>query len=229
MKSDKKQQAIQLRKEQGLSLKEISKQLGVSKSSVSYWVRDIELTPEQHKKLMSRNPLYNKQLTAQKKNRESALLLRREYQLEGREKTKSGENKELFLEGCMLFWAEGSKCKNSVILTNSDIEMVILFSNFLKKCFNVPNEKFKLEINCYLNNGKTKEEIENYWLNLLCLDRSNLNKTRINQFPSSSHGYKKNKLIYGICKMQVHDTKIVQTIYGAIKEFANIDDDRWLF
>jgi transcriptional regulator with XRE-family HTH domain len=227
MKYIEKQKARELRKEQGLSLNEIAKQLGVAKSSVSTWVRDIELTPEQHKKLREKNPIYNNQLNGQKVKREQFLALRKQYQEDGR--IKARENNDLFLKGCMLYWAEGSKDKNSVIFSNSDVDMNILFVSFLRESFDVPNDKIKIAINCYLNNDLTQEEVEDYWLSKLELTKGCLNKTIINKLPSSSKGYKKNKHPYGICKIIIHNTEILQNIYGAIKEFANITDDRWLF
>jgi transcriptional regulator with XRE-family HTH domain len=45
MKVQERNEARRLRRDEGLSLKEIALQLGVAKSSVSHWVRDIELTP----------------------------------------------------------------------------------------------------------------------------------------------------------------------------------------
>ena len=52
-----------LRLHEGASIKEIAKRVGVSTSSVSTWVRDIELTLEQHDALRLRNPIYNGQLS----------------------------------------------------------------------------------------------------------------------------------------------------------------------
>lgn len=49
-KTEMQYRAIELRK-QGKSYNEIVEELGVSKSSVSYWVRDVELTEEQQQKL----------------------------------------------------------------------------------------------------------------------------------------------------------------------------------
>ena len=46
MKKDKKEEAIKLRKE-GLSLNKISEELKVAKSSVSLWVRNVELSEQQ--------------------------------------------------------------------------------------------------------------------------------------------------------------------------------------
>jgi hypothetical protein len=48
-----KQQAVELRK-QGLSYNQIQKLISVSKGSLSIWLRDIKLTPEQYTKIGQR-------------------------------------------------------------------------------------------------------------------------------------------------------------------------------
>ena len=54
MKTEERFLARQLRKEEGLSIGKIASRLGVSKSSVSLWVRDIELTNEQWNRLQAK-------------------------------------------------------------------------------------------------------------------------------------------------------------------------------
>jgi transposase len=54
MKTAERELARVLRREQGASIREIAKRIGVSTSSVSQWVRDIELTTEQHEQLLLR-------------------------------------------------------------------------------------------------------------------------------------------------------------------------------
>jgi hypothetical protein len=41
------------------------------------------------------------------------------------------------MAGCMLYWAEGAKERNTVKFVNSDVAMVRLFVNFMKGCFGV--------------------------------------------------------------------------------------------
>ena len=52
-----------MRKAEGASIKDIARRVGVSVSSVSGWVRDIELTPEQHAALQLRNVAYDRQMS----------------------------------------------------------------------------------------------------------------------------------------------------------------------
>jgi transposase len=56
VKTKERELARALRREEGASINEIARRVGVSKSSVSHWVRDIELSQAQHEELLRRNP-----------------------------------------------------------------------------------------------------------------------------------------------------------------------------
>jgi hypothetical protein len=129
----------------------------------------------------------------------------------------------------MLYWAEGSKSRNSTVFANSDLPMVVLFVRFLRDAMGVAPEDITVRLNVYLTNGLTLREIEDHWLWALELPRSSLRKPMINHTPTSSSGRKRNKLPYGVCTIRVkRSTWLVQHIYGAIQEYAGFDEPRWL-
>lgn len=110
VKTVERLEARRLRQEEGLSMKEIARVVGVSLSSVSLWVRDIELDTVKNASMRSR--------AAQRRGEASAAqarALRRDAQERGREQVRQGN--PLHLAGCMLFWAEGDKCRNGVRLS----------------------------------------------------------------------------------------------------------------
>jgi hypothetical protein len=90
----------------------------------------------------------------------------------------------------------------------------------------VEAERFALSLHVYLGNGLSLAQIENHWLSALDLPRSCLRKHAINPLPTSSSGMKRNKLPYGVCTLQVGDTRITQHIYGAIQEYGRFDEPR---
>ena len=213
----------------GMPIKRIARALGVSPSSVHAWTRDIALTAEQreHNLRGPRGPVNPDVIAAraaawQLRNREK----RKAYQKEGRERARSSD--PLYLAGCMLYWAEGSKSRNDVRLTNSDPDLVKLFCRFLTESLSVPTAGITLRLNVYLNNGLAIEEIEAYWLELLDLDRGCLRKHSIDSMPTSSSGQRTNRLPYGVCTVSVYSTRIVQHIFGAIQEYAGFEQPRWL-
>ena len=128
----------------------------------------------------------------------------------------------------MLYWAEGSKDRNTAAFANSDPNMMRLFRRFLTESLGVPPEDMRLRLNVYLGNGRSLRQIERYWLGLLELPRSVLRRHTLNHQPTSSSGQKKNRLPYGVCNLTVNNTRIVQHIYGAIQEYAGFEEPRWL-
>ena len=100
MKLAEREEARTLRRRQGQSIKEIARALGVSTSSVSHWVRDVELTGEQLDALRARNPILNGQLAGVKARAARARRLRAAAQAEGRAAARRSD--PLHLAGCML-------------------------------------------------------------------------------------------------------------------------------
>ena len=207
-------------------MKEIQQELGVSRSSVSLWVRDITLTPEQHAALLQRNPAYNGQLKGSRANSERARLRRRTYQLNGRRRAR--ERDPLYIAGCMLLWAEGDKCRRAVRFTNSDPELISLFARFLRTCFEVPDDRMRIYCHLFADHVARQREIEQYWADVAGLPATALRKSMVNNYSRSSQRKRFNRLPYGTCKLVVHSTEIIQTIYGSIQEFAGFNRPAWL-
>lgn len=226
MKYEEMQECRRLRAEQGLSIKQITKTVGVSQSSVSKWVRDIELTKEQKNKLLSQNPFLNRQHAGAKKRQQDAKAERQDYQKSGRQ--KAIEKSWLHLIGCMLYWAEGAKTRNVVKFVNSDSNMMKLFLRFLQEEMIVSKSEITLSVNVHLDNGLTLEQIESHWLKELDLPKECLRKSTVSRLPRMSSGKKKNKLPYGVASISVCNTEIIQHIYGAIQEYGSFRNDRWL-
>jgi hypothetical protein len=215
-----REQARRLRG-QGRSIKSIARELHIAQSTASLWVRDVPLSPEQRERL------------ARLTDRQRAGLLTqvhaaREARLDAQElgRVIARIDEPLHWAGCMLFWAEGSKRRNAVVFTNSDDEMMRFFLRFLRECYDVPDEKIRLSINCFLGNGKTIEEIEAWWLERLELPATCLRAAAINRPSSASKGVRK-PLVHGTARIAVHSTRLVQTIYGAIQEYAGIERPEW--
>src|SRR6476469_5582310 len=110
MKVKEREEARRLRREEGMSMKAIARELGVSVGSVSLWTRDIELTEEQIDLLTSRNGRFGAQARGHRQRSENARIKRLRAQMEGRMMARRGD--PLHRAGCMLYWGEGSKARN---------------------------------------------------------------------------------------------------------------------
>jgi predicted transcriptional regulator len=225
MKPDKRLEAQRLRREEGLAITEICKLLGVAKSSVSMWVRDIELTEAQKEELHRRHYSYKAQIKGSHTNAIRAKAQREIYQAEGR--AKAHENDSLHVAGCMLYWGEGAKARNVLHLGNADADLVSFYVRFLRQSLQLDVNQIVVRIYCYLGNGIPQEDIETYWLDTLQLPRECLRKSVINPQPKSSQ-QKGRKLKYGVCTISVFSTRHVQHVFGAIQEYTGIDKPEWL-
>ena len=215
-----------MRREEGRSVKEIARLLGVSTSSVSHWVRGIELTDAQHAALQARNGLHERQRLARAAMAAKARARRAAAQQGGRQRARSLGYR--YAAGCMLFWAEGSRQRNKVVFTNSDPAMARFFVEFIREFFDISSDRLRLTCNLFADHEARQQEIENFWLRTLGLPRSCLCKSTVNHYSRYSQKKRRNKLPYGTCRIVVHSTEIAQTIYGSIQELAGFDRPEWL-
>ncbi|MGH8968391.1 MAG: hypothetical protein ACRDV1_00430 [Actinomycetes bacterium] len=131
-KDAERERARAMRRE-GRSYAEIAGELGVSKSSVSLWVRDLPVPPG----------LAERALHAQRIGGDRWLRERRHREID-RQQTKFAAAKEigdlspreLLLVGAALYWAEGEKDKpyarrERVMFTNSDARVIQVFARWL--------------------------------------------------------------------------------------------------
>lgn len=222
-------EARRLRKEEGMAIKRIAARLEVSPSSVLYWTRDIKLTAEQRERNLS-GPTgpQSPELIRRRTDaiRRTSRRRREASQQDGRRRARTGDL--LHQAGCMLYWAEGAKSRNTVKICNSDPHMLVFFRRFLVESLFVDPSRLRLSLHVYLGNGLSVDEIEEHWLERLELPRSCLRKHAINPLPTSSSGMRKHKLPYGVATLTLHCTERVQHIFGAIQEYAGFDEPRWL-
>ena len=116
-------------------MREIAALLGVSVASVSRWTADITLSPGFTEACVSAIPPSTVVCR-------DARTERGEARRPSRTRKRADANwraqpTRLHLAGCMLYWAEGSKDRNTVKLTNSDPDLVAMFVRFLRSCYAV--------------------------------------------------------------------------------------------
>ncbi|MFE0671827.1 hypothetical protein [Streptomyces sp. NPDC058867] len=175
-KDDLRERARELRL-QGLTYDQIQVELGCSKSSISLWVRDLP-NPER------RHPTEQAKLAARKRW-EHELAVRDEQ----RRRTKAaaaaevGEmsDRELFLAGVALYWAEGAKDKpydrrENVLFVNSDPGVVELYLAWLR-LIGVNSERLSYRVMIHIT--ADVERAKQYWADLVGVEISAFQKTTI--------------------------------------------------
>lgn len=207
MKTSERDMARKLRREHGLSIRDIERRLGVARSSVSLWVRDLELSPEQREALARRNPARNRQLVGNAVVSGRCRHRRLWWQVEGR--ALAGQGDPFHAAGYMLYWAEGSKTRNAAQMSNSDPDVLRFFAAFLRRYFDVPDAKFRVACNLFADHLERQREVEQFWLDVLEVPRSCLTKSIVNVYSR-------------------HSVAIAQHIYGAIQEYAGFERPEWV-
>jgi hypothetical protein len=208
----------------GWSVREIEHRLNVARSSVSRWVRDIELGVEARERLVARSRLGP--IVAAERKAEQARAVRLSHQERGR--VLVHERDASYAAGCSLYWAEGEKSRNCVRLVNSDPEVLVYFIAFLRRHFDVANDRISVRCNLFADHQQRQREIEDYWLERLALPRTSLRTSVVNHYSKYSQKKRTNRLPYGTSELVLCSTEIVQTIYGSIQELAGFDRPEWL-
>jgi hypothetical protein len=160
-----RQQARQLRRA-GLPLAEIAARLGVSKSSVSLWVRDVAFEPRAGP---SRG----------RRRAPNALQRRRQAEIErllaeGRARIGRLSEREFLVAGVALYAGEGSKGDGSVVFANSDPRMVVFFCSWLRHFF--PIDESRLRVRLYLHQGLDLDGAIAFWSELTRIPASQFSK-----------------------------------------------------
>jgi DNA-binding transcriptional MerR regulator len=205
-----KLKAIELRK-RGLSYGEIKKKINVAKSTLSYWLKSIPLTPEQRKRFYTRAVLAlarGAQSQRERRKREIEKIIK-----EAEKEIQFPLSFETFrLIGAFLYWAEGNKTKGFEF-SNSYPSLIAFMVKWLKEVLKIPPETLKANLNIYPQ--QNEQEIKEFWSQLTSIPLENFGKSYIKPL---SKGYKKNNLYYGTIKIRVpKGTNLRYRVFGWIK------------
>lgn len=167
-KNTEKQKAIKLRKK-GFSYGEILKQVPVAKSTLSLWLRSVGLSKKQEQRLTE------KRLAAMKRGweacRRKRILTSNKIKEAAEKEIGRISDRELWLIGIALYWAEGNKEKDNnigqgVIFSNSDPAMIKIFLKWLRDMIGIQNNQIKVEIYIHENSKNSVADAIDYWSNI---------------------------------------------------------------
>ena len=142
---------------QAWTLREIADHLGVSKSSVSVWVRDVAFDPSARtSSLTSRRPRRTEHPLRRRKLARIAELDRW-----GRRRLASLSERSLLVAGTALYAGDGSKSDGQVRFANSNPELVRFFCTWLRYFFEV--DEGRLRVYLYLHQGLDLDAAIGHW------------------------------------------------------------------
>jgi hypothetical protein len=148
------QERARLLRAQSWTLAGIAAELGVARSSVSLWVRDVEFVPRSRR---------------QEQRRPSSLKIAKEREierlrLEGLEAIGQLSEQEFLVAGTALYAGEGSKTGSEVRFANTDPRMILFFVTWLRAFFEVDESRLRMKL--YLHEGLDLDTALAYWSEL---------------------------------------------------------------
>lgn len=216
-KSKEKLTARELRRK-GKSIKEIAKLLNVSVGSVSFWCKDIKLTPEQIKTLEQRKTglNYEKRMKYVEQKKIEFDKKVREIKQSGIKEIGKLTKREIFLIGIALYWGEGFKKDHLVGLASSDINIAKFFIHWLNKCFNILPKDLILRVTANISYKNHINRLESYWSKELNIPLSNFSKPYF-QHSVWKKEYENKDNYHGVIRIKVRKSiNLLRTIFGYI-------------
>jgi predicted transcriptional regulator len=160
-----REKALILRKKE-FSYSQIKSELGISKSTLSYWLRDYPLSRKRIDELRNKNARriekFRQSMFEKRKNRLE--LIYKQAKLTILPLTK----KELLLAGLCLYWGDGTKVDwSKVALTNSDPNVLRFFVYWLKRVCDIDKKDLKIRLQLYCDMNIKKEIL--FWSEILSI------------------------------------------------------------
>jgi transcriptional regulator with XRE-family HTH domain len=214
-KPDRRLEAEKLRREQGLSYREIEALTGISRSTLSHWLRDIPLAPEQQARLNERLRANRATFAARawKVNRDR-------YKRAREEACQSGANviAELPNEVCvdelalaMLYLGDGSKSGNRVQMASTNPAILRYFLWAVRSLYEVEEERLSFRLNLVEAARPLERKLLQWWTRELGCRRGQFIKT---QFDARSHRTRVTEDYHGVCTITYGSTYLQERILG---------------
>jgi hypothetical protein len=162
---------------QAWTIKEIERELGVSRSSVSLWVRDVEFDEEARAARARQNFLDGNHGARQRGPNKLARAKQAEIDAmlaEGKEQVGDLSDRDLLIAGTALYAGEGAKTDGVVAFANSDPRMIDMFMVWLRRFFAI--DESRLSVHLYLHEGLDLGAANAFWSDLTGIPTSQFGK-----------------------------------------------------
>ncbi len=222
MKAELRQKALKLRTKNRLSYGDIQKRLNVSKSTLSYWLREHPLSEAEIVRLRRRAWLRGEAsrerfINAMREKREQ---LEQEIYHKQIKRLANLKKESFFVAGLMLYLGEGDKRNRvRVGLANTDPAIIQFFVKWLKEFLGVDKEKIRVELHLYENMNIEAERM--FWKKITGLPKEQFYKTQIRKLQKNSFTYKESHR-HGTCSIIVTNVEKKRKIMMAIKAFLDL-------
>ena len=215
-KNEEKRLALELRAS-GQSYTQIKQVLGVSKSTLSLWLRGIPLSKDRIRLLRDRSEIRIE------KYRQTMLLKRARRFADScaieRKTLLPLSERELYIAGLCLYWGEGLKdLRYSIALYNTNPQMIKFALFWYLNCLKVPPNKIKIKLHLYDDMNIEKEQ--KFWSKELGLPLGQFRKPYIKKASVAALN-RKGAFGHGTCSLVLNDVLLKERIMAGIKAVAD--------
>jgi hypothetical protein len=208
-----KNKAIELRKE-GYSLKEISENLKIAKSTASDWLSSIRLSQS------AQELLHKKKILGQYKT----VLLKRELKKLNRQADEAKARKALkglpfsqeHIKLCcaLMWWCEGNKNSSFLRFTSSDVSLIKNYLSLLREGFKLDESKFRVLVHLHAyHNDKVQKQ---FWSHVTKIPLDQFHKS----FQKPNTGKRTKKNYQGCIALTYYDVRIAKELEALYNEFT---------
>ena len=209
-----KEKAIALRGK-GLSYSQIKNELGISKSTLSGWLKDMPLSPERLKQLKNTDVQIEKTRATKLKTK----LARRQKVYESIAQDIQSSKDMQFVSGFYLYWGEGTKTSEyTIALTNSDPAIINCFVVWLD-ILGVSRDDLRIKLHLY--NDQNENELKKFWSHVTGISKSQYYKTYVKESHADRKTYK-GMFPYGTCAVMYHNRDVYEYVLEGIRYLRDV-------
>lgn len=212
-----------LLRQKGESISRIATMLNASKSTVSYWCRDIALSNKQIRHLIQRREDAGAlgRLRAAEKKRAARIEAVEVESKRGARAIGSLSQRDMFILGIALYWGEGYKSGNEECgFTNSNPDIIRAFILWLECVYKIPLSDLIPRVSINQTHRNRIGMVERYWSKATGIPRSQFTKASLIQ-TRSRKVYADPEQHSGTLRIKVRrGTALRRRILGSIQEIA---------
>lgn len=210
-------EAIKLRLE-GHTYSQIKRELGLAKSTLSDWLRNLPLSKKQLD-LLTKNRGISEDGRIERFRetaRNKRILKLTKILNTQRKKLLPLSQRELFIAGVFLYWGEGSKQRGKLAISNTDPRVINFALYWMNKILEIPKSKISILLHLY-SDMNIEEEI-NFWSQVLNMPKEQFKSPYIKTSTRSGLSYK--GFGHGTCNIICFDASLAEEIAMSIKAIA---------
>lgn len=189
MKTSVREQSVLLRKN-GWSYNVISERLGVAKSTLSHWLREVPYIPN----AVVRGRIRNGPAKAWRRSHERKMEKIAEAKQTAAQEIGILTKRDLWMLGIGLYIGEGTKLYESIRIINSDPDVVRLAIQWLRKVCRLNKENISIAVHLYPD--VNHEQALRHWSKVTGVAITQFYKTQVDLRKNKSK-MRKRKLPYG--------------------------------